>query len=632
MRLARPSVPSARARACVLGVAGVGVVAGLAAFVAPAQASGTSTTSGSSAAAGSTDPWGRHFVDSYRTNVSTNTTGATNAAIGLLSPFSTLWQAGSTWDTGTALDAPVLESNIAQAATITQTRTAAQGDEAYLDDRRNQSYSSIAGLGSLADAFRAGSNAGTTIPDTVADDATTTRHDDGGNANGAWADTSSSLGKVVELVNTLRGNYSSGNNAKSFYQYPRPWRQSDAVSVLPALVPAESTTPATDGGFPSGHTNAAYLASFALAYAYPERYDALIGNASEIGNSRIVAGMHSPLDVMGGRVLATALAAAILDDPANSSLEQDAHAQAESVLSAADGSADDSGAASDADYARARAEYRQRLTYGFTQTGDTHVAASVPKGAEALLRTRLPYLSDAQLREVLRTTALPSGYPFLDDAEGWGRLDLFSASNGYGALDRPVTATMDASQGGFDASDTWRNAIAGKGSLTKKGSGALTLSGANAYRGGTTVDGGTLTAASTTALGTGSVATDDATLAETATGTLRVGGNLTQRRDAALSLTVEGRGPAVSVAGRATLGGSVKIAVADGAAVASGGDVVLVAAHQVSGRFQHVEVTGLASGYRATVEYRGGRVHLVVTSTRGHGAGPHDSHGTGRRH
>lgn len=40
-------------------------------------------------------------------------------------------------------------------------------------------------------------------------------------------------------------------------------------------------------------------------------------------------------------------------------------------------------------------------------------------------------------------------------------------------------------EGGFDASDTWRNNISGSGALIKKGTGSLTLEGANSYKGGT---------------------------------------------------------------------------------------------------------------------------------------------------
>lgn len=62
--------------------------------------------------------------------------------------------------------------------------------------------------------------------------------------------------------------------------------------------------------------------------------------------------------------------------------------------------------------ANARA-LRPRLTYVLTRYGRSG-GLRVPKGAEVLLETRLPYLDAAQRREVLRTTALPSGYVLLD--------------------------------------------------------------------------------------------------------------------------------------------------------------------------------------------------------------------------
>ncbi|HIV71379.1 MAG TPA: hypothetical protein H9903_10645 [Candidatus Aquabacterium excrementipullorum] len=109
----------------------------------------------------------------------------------------------------------------------------------------------------------------------------------------------------------------------------------------------------------------------------------------------------------------------------------------------------------------------------------------MPKGAEVLLETRLPYLDAAQRRVVFKTTALPSGYPVLDDAEGWGRLNLFDAADGYGAFNGDVAVTMDASLGGFNALGSWRNDIGGAGKLTKLGSGTLA--------GKTVIGGGSLT-------------------------------------------------------------------------------------------------------------------------------------------
>ena len=94
-------------------------------------------------------------------------------------------------------------------------------------------------------------------------------------------------------------------------------------------------------------------------------------------------------------------------------------------------------------------------------------------------------------RDVLATTELPSGVP-LDDGSGWARLNLYAAADGYAAFNNPVTVTMNAAQGGFNALDFWNNDIGGGGGLTLAGTGTLVLTGADTYSGPTVVNGGTL--------------------------------------------------------------------------------------------------------------------------------------------
>ncbi len=539
-----------------------------------------------------------YFVDTYKTNSMDNMTPESNAVIGVLSPFLTLWQPGDSWDNGTKLgDAGrlVLDTNIQRCIEITNQRTKEQELPAYLTDRQNQNWSSLKGLGPYETAFKELSHAATSLPDEIPADAETKKYSDKGGANGEWADTESQLGSIVKLVNTIRGPHASGNPAKIYFQYMRPFRWSSQVNLLPALKPCASD-PIKDGGFPSGHTNAGYLASLSLAYAVPERYQQCLTNASVIGNYRIVAGMHSLMDVMGGRTMATALAAAALYDPENAQLKADARKEAQTVLLP---NGDWNAADAYADYQSNRKQYEERLTYGMPQTGEQGKPMVVPKGAEVLLETRFPYLDSTQRRWVLYSTGLPSGYAFLDDAEGWGRLNLFAASAGYGSLPVDVTVTMDASKGGFSSYDVWQNDIYGEGCITKNGSGTLVLSGNNCYTGGVHVNGGTFTAASSTAFGLSSV-DNHATISEMVDDTISINGSFSQTGKGVLQLDVNTADDTLTIGGTADLGGVLKVDFTDYPNPESG--MVILTAGTIKGSFSSIQTTGLAQGRSVAVE------------------------------
>jgi autotransporter-associated beta strand protein len=568
------------------------------------------------------------FVDSYTTNLMANLTPETNAAVRALSGMSALWKTGAAWNTGAPADPGVLRDNLRYVERITRTRTAAEAKEAFIRDRQHQSYGAIEGLGPLAGLYRAGALAvtgitsapdgtpSTTINDTVPADSPA------GAALGAGS-TSSQLGLVVQLVNTLRGNYASGNPSKYSYEYPRPWRMNEdsevidtgkvdaygfpiydsRVVITPQLLLQRNTSPVNDGGYPSGHTNAFYLASLALAYAVPERFQELIASASHLSHTRIVAGMHSPTDVIGGRILSTALAAATLYDPANATLKAAARAQAAAYFQAQTGTTADTlyayahsaGVDTDpyADREANAAAVIPRLTYILPRRGPKDDLA-VPKGAEVLLETRLPYLDADQRREVLRTTALPSGYELLDGAEQWGRLNLFAAADGYGSFDSDVTATMSGTDGGFSAADAWRNDIGGAAGLTKAGTGTLTLTGDNDYRGGTTVEAGVLAAGTSTALGRGDVDVQGGTLRiAPQSGGLQVHGGYTQVSGAALEVTLsKGGGPALTVRQPAVLAkGSVLEIHLDPARTPKAGDTLpVIETRRLQGTFTTITV------------------------------------------
>ncbi|WP_080792457.1 phosphatase PAP2 family protein [Corynebacterium pacaense] len=207
----------------------------------------------------------------------------------------------------------------------------------------------------------------------------------------------------------------------------------------------------TGGSFPSGHTTDAYQMGITLATLVPELAPELLSRASEAGNNRIVLGVHYPMDIMGGRISGEATVAARWNDeryrteviePARqelvSYLEQECGDTIVKCAASGKSYSNDSfagkalpGGTSQqvTDRGSAVSVYRERMTYGFTQTGATDRPVSVPESAPALLITAFPTLNNDQRRQVLEQTAIASGYP-LDSAEAsWQRLDLAAATS-----------------------------------------------------------------------------------------------------------------------------------------------------------------------------------------------------------
>lgn len=587
------------------------------------------------------------LVDYYYTNQRGDAryaTKETNAGVRVVSGFLDLWTPStlivdsgvsaaangsfpavvkSTWSgipgdatDGTIVNASVHDANIQYVINATATRTDEQATLAYLDDRRSKGYSMTDGLGPLTEAWRTLTQQTTTIND-VAADATTVKYDDNGNNRGVGVSGgNTTFGTVVDFLGTPP--HASTEPAKRFYKYARPWRWSNDVSVLPTLEPAKSTSPSTDGGFVSGHMAEAMRNALGMAYVVPERFQALLARGAEMGDSRILAGMHSPLDVIGGRIQGHAFVAAGLYALQQQSMKDNngvvsaitdtrkaAYLQAHSALMAAVGVSDltafNAFAHSDsiaddrfADHATNKAYYRNRLTYGFSQIGDTTKPAVVPKGAELLIETRLPYLSAAQRRVVLKTTALPSGYPALDDAEGWGRLNLFDAADGYGAFNGDVVVTMDASNGGFSAMDSWQNNISGVGKLTKQGSGTLKMTGTNSYTGGTQVMAGVLQAESSKAFGKGDVYLSGGAVVNNAPSGLVIAGTYTQLANTSLKLNVGDNGAgSMKVGGDVTVvGGTLNIAFKSGYTPSAGSTLPIIQSRHMHGKFTTVTADG----------------------------------------
>jgi membrane-associated phospholipid phosphatase len=264
---------------------------------------------------------------------------------------------------------------------------------------------------------------------------------------------------------------------------PRPYRLSTDVNVPTLLWQIiNGTNPYGDGAFISGHTNLAYNQALGLAFMVPQQYQSLLVRAADLGNNRILAGMHSPLDVIGGRIQATAIVAtniysALYDangnrldwtNPANAAAYAvyQAYTQTQKYLAQSCGTSSveaciERAQAGHDDHDRADREskdfdrdsdvnldpddargYTYRMTYGLALAGPMHLPENVPVQAQVLLLTRFPYATDEQRTRILRDTALPSGFALLDGNtwDGWGRLNLYAAVSGYDSFFRAVRA------------------------------------------------------------------------------------------------------------------------------------------------------------------------------------------------
>ena len=213
----------------------------------------------------------------------------------------------------------------------------------------------------------------------------------------------------------------------------------------------------TGGSFPSGHTATAYQAGITLATLLPELAPQILARASEAGNNRIVLGVHYALDIVGGRISGeVALASRWSDATFRDEVLNPARNELVDYLESKCGARLATCIAKDKSYANnpyggakipggtaqkvtdrtsALKVYTERLSYGFAPVSSTRFSPSVPKGAEALLRTTFPTLNDKQRRSILAQTETRSGHPLdttltsrIGTAPGsWQRLNLAAA-------------------------------------------------------------------------------------------------------------------------------------------------------------------------------------------------------------
>jgi autotransporter-associated beta strand protein len=295
----------------------------------------------------------------------------------------------------------------------------------------------------------------------------------------------------------------------------QPWAWAQNSQWLPG---SAQTALATEWGsneqspsFPSGHSTLGNITSVLYAMMVPQAYQSLMVSALEFGLSRNILGVHHPLDIIGGRILAYySMTQLMAGNPLYANTANGTANFASTISSYASQINGALGSLAAVPYAQcagtslagcigngtfpaasqltaANQAYVNIATYGLQGPIPTNSTNTAPANSNLLIASRFPYLSSQQQLDVLTSTLMPAGVP-LDDGSGWARLNLYAGAGGYGAFNNGmVTVNMSAAAGGFSAFDFWSNNIGGTGGLTLTGSGTLVLGGNNTYTGGTVV-------------------------------------------------------------------------------------------------------------------------------------------------
>ncbi|GEP57840.1 acid phosphatase [Reyranella soli] len=94
---------------------------------------------------------------------------------------------------------------------------------------------------------------------------------------------------------------------KTAFKRVRPYLSDPEIKAL--------VRPSITGSYPSGHTTHITASSIVMGDIVPEKRDAIWERAHDYAWSRVIAGMHYPNDLDGGRLTGTAIAVALRNRP-----------------------------------------------------------------------------------------------------------------------------------------------------------------------------------------------------------------------------------------------------------------------------------------------------------------------------
>jgi acid phosphatase (class A) len=96
------------------------------------------------------------------------------------------------------------------------------------------------------------------------------------------------------------------NNTKNYWNIKRPYLAEKKVKALIPFV--------NNPSYPSGHTTASYVYANILGQLIPQKRAEFMAIAAKIAQHRVLAGMHYPSDLDGGRQLALLIVGALMEN------------------------------------------------------------------------------------------------------------------------------------------------------------------------------------------------------------------------------------------------------------------------------------------------------------------------------